>query len=193
LYATGDLGIRLTGKRSINKALDRALSEDHRVVLVGEDLSFGYTCFGCEDNLAKRYPSQVISTPISEAGFTGLGTGLALGGYKPIVTYMFMDFALLAMDQIINHAMLLHADYKPLPILYRATIGIAEYGPVHSRDWASLFVEAGIDVIYPESAELYYNTLLGTIRSLNRPTLFVERKDLYNVICEVNEKDINHR
>lgn len=175
--------MKLTGRSAINKALSRAL-EDPKILLLGEDIR-GDGCFNCERGLYQKYPEQVISTPISEAGFTGVATGLALAGYKPIVTYMFMDFSLLAVDQIVNHALLFSRLYKSLPILYRTTIGAGfHYGPTHSQNHEELFKQY-MTVVHPATPSEYYTLLLDTILTLKEPTMFIEEKKLYTEIGEV--------
>jgi pyruvate/2-oxoglutarate/acetoin dehydrogenase E1 component len=176
--------MKLTGRGAINKALFKAL-EDPKVLLIGEDIA-EEGCFYCEKGLRERYPDQIISTPISEAGFTGLATGLCLAGYKPIVTYMFMDFSLLAADQIINHALLFNKLYKSLPILYRTTVGAGfDYGPTHSQNHENLFGQY-MPVIHPKTVSEYYSSFVNTVVNLSGPTMFIEEKMLYGEVGEID-------
>ncbi|HKJ88678.1 MAG TPA: alpha-ketoacid dehydrogenase subunit beta, partial [Gammaproteobacteria bacterium] len=91
-------------RRAVYSALDHLLSTDDRVVFLGEDIGGYGGAFGVAGDLAVRHPERVISTPISEGGFTGVGVGLAMTGYRPVIEIMFMDFLTLAMDQLVNHA-----------------------------------------------------------------------------------------
>lgn len=177
--------MKTTGRTAITKALDESL-KDPRVLLIGEDIKTD-GCFYCERGLSEKYPDQVISTPISEAGFTGLGIGLALAGFKPVVTYMFFDFILLAMDQIVNHALVFNSTYKPVPILLRATCGAGyRYGPTHSQDWSDLFRKVpGLKVVVPETVSDYYHKLKDEIFHLSSPVLFVEKKAMYEKVGRI--------
>jgi pyruvate/2-oxoglutarate/acetoin dehydrogenase E1 component len=89
---------------SLNAALHKVLGEDPRVVVVGEDLLDPYGgAFKVTKGLSTRFPERVLTTPLSEAGFTALAAGMAIRGLRPIVEIMFGDFLMLAADQLINH------------------------------------------------------------------------------------------
>src|SRR5512135_1344603 len=90
---------------SLNAGLHQAFASDNRVYLLGEDVLDPYGGgFRVSRGLSSAYPDRVLTTPISEAGFTGLAAGMALRGLRPVVEIMFRDFVTLAADQIINHA-----------------------------------------------------------------------------------------
>ena len=86
---------------SLNAALQQALTLDERVVIMGEDILDPYGgAFKVTRGLSEAFPERVLTTPISEAGFTGIATGMALRGLRPVVEIMFGDFLTLAADQI---------------------------------------------------------------------------------------------
>ena len=90
---------------SINRALDGLCAEREDVYLIGEDLLDPYGgAFKAVKGLSTRHPGRVLTTPISEAGLTGVAIGMAMRGYRPIVEIMFGDFLMLCADQIVNHA-----------------------------------------------------------------------------------------
>ena len=89
----------------INKALEHLLKKDKATFILGEDILDPYGgAFKVTQGLSKKFPNQVISTPISEAGFTGIATGMTYLGLKPIVEIMFNDFLTLVTDIVINSA-----------------------------------------------------------------------------------------
>jgi len=97
----------LTYAQALNEALREEMQRDASVMLLGEDIAVwgGGGVFGVTRGLLEEFGSErVRDTPISEAGFTGVGLGAALAGLRPVVEYMYVDFAMLAMDQICNQA-----------------------------------------------------------------------------------------
>ncbi|MEX0638623.1 MAG: alpha-ketoacid dehydrogenase subunit beta, partial [Burkholderiales bacterium] len=98
----------ITYREALRQALDEALGADERVFLMGEDVGkYGGTYAVSKGLLEKYGPERVRDTPLSELGFTGAGVGAALGGLRPIVEVMTVNFSLLALDQIVNSAALL--------------------------------------------------------------------------------------
>ena len=89
---------------ALNAGLNRAMASDPRVYLLGEDLLDPYGgAFKVTRGLSARYPDRVLTTPISEAGLTGVAAGMALRGLRPVVEIMFGDFITLTADQLVNH------------------------------------------------------------------------------------------
>jgi 2-oxoisovalerate dehydrogenase E1 component len=132
----------------INLFFDTILQKDEKTLFIGEDILSPYGgAFKVAKNLSLKYPDKVISTPISEAGITGLTNGLALGGFRPYLEIMFGDFLTLALDQIINHASKFHHMYDKqinCPIVIRTPMGGGRgYGPTHSQTLDKFLV--GID------------------------------------------------
>ena len=116
----------LTYLQSLQKGLKSLFEHDSRVILIGEDVLDPYGgAFKVTAGLSTLYPNRVFTTPISEASITGLGAGLALRGYLPIVEIMFGDFLTLCADQIVNHAAKFPLMYKNVscPLIIRTPMG----------------------------------------------------------------------
>lgn len=176
---------------SLNLALHRALAADERVILLGEDLLDPYGgAFKVSRGLSDAFPAQVFSTPISEAGFTGLAVGMALRGLRPVVEIMFGDFLTLAADQLINHAAKFgwmyagnhSADEAPrVPMVVRTPMGGRRgYGPTHSQTLEKHFMGTpGLHVLAPSSLDNPGRLLYDAILKTTDPVLFIENKLLY--------------
>ncbi|MFO1250840.1 MAG: thiamine pyrophosphate-dependent enzyme [Inhella sp.] len=123
---------------ALNDSLGALLDDDPRVLLIGEDIESPYGgAFKATKDLSARHPGRVRNTPISEAGIVGLGSGLALQGWRPLVEIMFGDFLGLAFDQLLNHAAKFRAMYDEqvrCPLVVRTPMGGGRgYGPTHSQ------------------------------------------------------------
>ncbi|WP_327002974.1 alpha-ketoacid dehydrogenase subunit beta [Dactylosporangium sp. NBC_01737] len=169
---------------ALNAALGTLLAEDPALYLLGEDIADPYGgAFGITRGLSTRFPRQVITTPISEAGIVGVANGLALAGDKVIVEMMFADFVALAFDQIVNFAAkstTMYGHPVPMPVVVRCpTGGNRGYGPTHSQSPQKHFIGVpGLDVYeltpYHDPADLL-REMLGS----GRPALLFEDKTLY--------------
>jgi 2-oxoisovalerate dehydrogenase E1 component len=169
---------------AINAALRDLLSKDENVVVLGEDLHEPYGgAFKVTAGLSSEFPGRVISTPISEAGITGSGIGLALAGKRPIVEIMFADFLSLCMDQIYNHAVKFPGMFPEVdvPLVVRTPCGGRRgYGPTHSQSPENLFVSVpGLTVIYGSHRHNVGQLLADSVRRWPNPTIFLEHKLLY--------------
>lgn len=176
---------------SLNTALRQALTQDERVLILGEDLLDPYGgAFKVTRGLSDAFPGRVLTTPISEAGFTGLAIGMALRGLRPVVEIMFGDFLTLAADQIINHAAKFRWMYNgnksetervSLPLVIRTPMGGRRgYGPTHSQTLEKHFLGTpGLVVLAPCALGDPGKLLLDAILFTNDPLLFVENKLLY--------------
>jgi pyruvate/2-oxoglutarate/acetoin dehydrogenase E1 component len=170
---------------SINRALHELLAEHDDVFLIGEDLLDPYGgAFKAAKGLSSAYPERVLTTPISEAGITGVATGLALRGLRPIVEIMFGDFLALCTDQIVNHATKFSYMYNEqvrVPLVIRTPMGgYRGYGPTHSQTLEAMFMSVPRLTIvapshYHEPGRLLAASVLGT----RDPLLFIENKLLY--------------
>jgi 2-oxoisovalerate dehydrogenase E1 component len=171
--------------RSVQRGLDAVLAADERVILIGEDIESPYGgAFKCTDQLSARYPGRVRNTPISELAIVGIGNGLALGGFRPVVEIMFGDFVTLALDQWVNHAAkfaFMFADKVTVPLVVRTPMGGKRgYGATHSQSLERHVVGVpGTRVLclhhrYP-AAELYR----AIFDALDTPTFVMENKVLY--------------
>jgi pyruvate/2-oxoglutarate/acetoin dehydrogenase E1 component len=176
---------------SLNLGLHQALHDDAQVVLLGEDLLDPYGgAFKVARGLSSAFPNQVLTTPISEAGITGIAGGMALRGMRPVVEIMFGDFTTLIADQVINHLAKFNGMYHgqaQAPVVIRTPMGGRRgYGPTHSQTLEKFFLGVpGLTVLAPFN--LLDEAPLGTPGQLlydlilkgNGPALFVEHKLQY--------------
>jgi pyruvate/2-oxoglutarate/acetoin dehydrogenase E1 component len=170
---------------SLNAALHRLMQSDPRVILIGEDLLDPYGgAFKVVKGLSTCYPERVISTPISEAGFTGIATGMAMRGLRPIVEIMFGDFLTLCADQIVNHATKFHWMYNgcvDVPLVIRAPMGgYRGYGATHSQTLEGMFMSVPcLEIVAPSHYHDPGALLKHCVKENAGPTLFIENKLLY--------------
>jgi len=175
-------------ERVVNRiyaALKRAMEQDNRVMLVGEDIEGPYGgAFKVTKDLSELYPGRVRNTPISELAITGVSNGLALHNKLPIAEIMFGDFVMLAADQWINHAakfQYMYADQVTVPMVLRTPMGGKRgYGPTHSQSLEKhLLGVPGTRVLavnHRYDPAMLFEALLSNV---DRPTLMVENKVLY--------------
>jgi 2-oxoisovalerate dehydrogenase E1 component len=169
----------------LNITLHETMAAHEEVLLIGEDLLDPYGgAFKVSRGLSTRFPDRVLATPISEAGIVGLGTGLSLRGFRPIVEIMFGDFLALGADQIVNHLAKFSWMYNgqvETPVVIRVPVGGRRgYGPTHSQSLEKMFlgipglVIVGISLRHDPGALLRHALLEDT-----RPVVFLEQKILY--------------
>ncbi len=174
---------------ALNTALHQAFSENPGVYLIGEDLLDPYGgAFKVAKGLSSAYPNRVLTSPISEAGITGLAAGMALRGLRPVVEIMFGDFLTLAADQLINHVAKFRWMYNEqvrVPLVLRTPMGGRRgYGPTHSQTLEKLFLGVpGLQVLAPCSFSAEGKDagwlLKESVLHAEDPTLFIENKLLY--------------
>ena len=182
----------LTYAQALNEALREEMRADPRVFLMGEDIGLHGGIFRVtKDLMAEFGPERVRDTPISESGFVGLGIGAAMAGMRPVVELLFMDFALVAADQIINQAAKLRymsGGTLQVPLVIRAQQGGGRgNGAQHSQSFESWFAQVpGLIVVAPSTPADAKGLLKSAIRAGN-PVVFIEHKLLYNTKGEVPE------
>lgn len=175
--------------KAINQAFHEIMQQNPQVVFYGEDIQDPYGgAFKVSKGLSTAFPDRVRNTPISEAAIVGMGTGLALEGYRPFIEIMFGDFATLAFDQIINHAAKFEAMYAGqvrVDTVIRTPMGGRRgYGPTHSQSVENHFMGipglkiVAINHIQPV-AEIYHKLAAGG----HGPVLLVENKILYTELA----------
>jgi len=180
------LKVPSTVLNDLNQGLMQAFEADERVYLLGEDVLDPYGgAFKVTRGLSTRYPSRVLTTPISEAGITGIAAGMALRGLRPIVEIMFGDFLTLAADQIINHIAKFRWMYNEqvsVPIVIRTPMGGRRgYGPTHSQTLEKHFIGVpGLKVVAPTALGSPGKLLRQAILESEEPVLFIENKLLYS-------------
>ncbi|HTL53131.1 MAG TPA: thiamine pyrophosphate-dependent enzyme [Planctomycetota bacterium] len=174
----------VTYAKSIARGIGELLAQDDRVYLIGEDIADPYGgAFRLSQGLSTQYPGRVRNTPISEPSLIGLGAGLALSGYRPIVEIMFGDFLGLTFDQIVNHAAKFRGMWGgnvKVPLTIRAPMGARRgYGATHSQTLEKhLLGVPGLKIIAP-SHLIDAGALLQTCVYDDNVTLFIENKLLY--------------
>ena len=172
---------KITYLESIRLAQQRALSEDPRVFIYGQDIGAFGGAFKATKNLAKEFPGRVLDAPISEDAMMGLAIGAAVEGMRPIVEMQFADFSTCGFNQIVNHAATLY--YRtgvPCPIVVRLPSGgTSGGGPFHSQSMEALYAHyPGLVVMTPATVEDAYSMLLEAV-ALDDPVIFCEHKFLY--------------
>ena len=180
--------------RAINRALDEELTRDERVLLFGEDTALPGGVFGVTRGLAKKHgPDRVFDAPIAENGFVGAAIGAAMTGMRPVAELMFMDFALVAADQLINHAakirFMTQGAYQA-PLVIRAQQGVSPASSAqHSQSLEGMFCSVpGLTVVAPSTPEDACGMLKSAIRH-DDPVLFLEHRMLYQTTGEVPDEE----
>jgi 2-oxoisovalerate dehydrogenase E1 component len=184
----------ITYRDAIREALVEEMTRDDRVLFYGEDVADYGGAFKLSKGLLETFGRErVFNTPISEAAICGTAVGAAIMGLRPVVELMYMDFALMASDQIANQAAKWHfmsGAQVEVPLVIRASVGAGKgYGGQHSQSLESLFTHLpGIWVVYPSTAADVKGLLKSAIRT-NNPVLFVESQGLYSTTGLVNGPD----
>ena len=181
----------LTVREAINRAIAEEMRRDDDVFLMGEEVGEYQGAYKVSQGLLEEFGSdRVIDTPITEHGFTGLAVGAAFTGIRPIVEFMTFNFAMQALDQIINSAAktnYMSGGQINCPIVFRGPNGAAaRVAAQHSQDFASLYASIpGLKVVQPFSAEDAKGLLKAAIRE-NNPVIFLENEILYGKSFKAN-------
>ncbi len=166
---------------AIREAQARALEEDPRVFIYGQDVGAFGGAFKATKTLAERFPGRVIDAPISEDAIVGAAVGAAIEGFRPIVEMPFADFSTVGFNQIVNQsASLLWRTQVPCPITIRLPSGgTSGGGPFHSQSLEAIYAHfPGLVVMTPATVEDAYSMLLEAI-AIDDPVIFCEHKLLY--------------
>jgi pyruvate/2-oxoglutarate/acetoin dehydrogenase E1 component len=184
----------LTFAQAVREALAEEMRRDSRVCIFGEDVAEAGTPFKVLSGLVEEFGAErVIDTPISEAGFTGMGVGAAMTGLRPVVDIMFGDFLTLTMDQMVNQAAKVHymsgGTWK-VPMVLRTTLGATRRSAAqHSQSLhAWLSHVPGLKVVLPSTPYDAKGLLKTAIRDEN-PVVFFEDKMMYKLKGPVPEGD----
>ncbi|MCR4424609.1 MAG: alpha-ketoacid dehydrogenase subunit beta [Firmicutes bacterium] len=184
----------ITYRQAINEALKEEMTRDPRVVLLGEDVGPYGGNFKVTDGLWAEFGDErVMDTPISENGICGVGLGLAVNGFRPVIEVMFSDFTANAMDQLVNQVAKLRymsGGQLEVPMVVRTTIGGGRSSAAqHSQSLHAWFWHVpGFRVVLPSSPYDAKGLLKAAIRS-NDPVMFFEHKMEYNFAGPVPEED----
>ena len=180
--------------QTVREALRDAMAEEMRrdpdVFLMGEEVGEYQGAYKISQGMLDEFGSKrVIDTPITEHGFAGIATGAAFGGLKPIVEFMTFNFAMQAIDHIINSAaktLYMSGGQMGAPMVFRGPNGAAaRVGAQHSQDYAAWYAQIpGLKVVMPYSAADYKGLMKQAIRDPN-PVIFLENEILYGKSFEV--------
>jgi pyruvate dehydrogenase E1 component beta subunit len=181
-------------REALNAALREELRRDERVVLMGEDIGVFGGAFKVTEGLLDEFGERrVRDTPISENTIVGVGVGAAMTGLRPVVELMTINFALLAFDQIVNHAAHIHYMFggqARVPLVVRMPQGAGhQLGPTHSHCLEAMFLHVpGLLVAVPATPADAKGLLKSAIRDEN-PVIFIEHESLYGIRGEVPDDE----
>ena len=184
--------VQMTVREALRDAMAEEMRKDGNIFLMGEEVAQYHGAYKVSQGLLEEFgDKRVIDTPITEHGFAGLGVGAAFGGLRPIVEFMTFNFAMQAMDQIINSAAKTHymsGGQMTCPIVFRGPNGAASrVAAQHSQCYASWYAHVpGLRVLAPWSAADAKGLLKAAIRDPN-PVIFLENEILYGQSFEVPE------
>jgi pyruvate dehydrogenase E1 component beta subunit len=183
----------LTYRDAVREAIREAMIADERVFLMGEDVGKYGGAYACSKGLLEEFGEERIrDTPLSESGFVGIGIGAALGGMRPIIEIMTVNFSLLALDQIVNTAATLRhmsGGQFAVPIVIRMATGAGrQLAAQHSHSLECWYAHVpGIKVAAPATVEDARGMLASALADPN-PVIIFEHATLYNETAELPEK-----
>ena len=181
-------------REAICEAMSEEMRLDETVYLMGEEVAEYNGAYKASKGMLDEFgDKRVIDTPISEAGFSGIGVGSTMTGNRPIIEYMTFNFALVGIDQIINNAAKIRqmsGGQFPCPIVFRGPTGSAgQLGATHSQAFESWYANCpGLKVIVPSNPYDAKGLLKSAIRD-NDPVIFMESEQMYGDKGEVPEEE----
>jgi pyruvate dehydrogenase E1 component beta subunit len=180
----------LTYRDALNQALREEMRRDPNVFLMGEEVGVYQGAYKVSRGLLEEFgEARVVDTPITELGFAGIGVGAAMAGLRPVVEFMTWNFALLAIDQIVNSAakmLYMSGGQVPIPIVFRGPGGAAlQLAAQHSQSFEAWYANVpGLKVVVPSNPADAKGLLKSAIRDDN-PVVFIEGEMMYNTKGEV--------
>src|ERR1700747_3646177 len=186
--------LEITYRRALRAALDEEILRDENVVVIGEDVAQYNGAYKVTEGLWKKHGDRrVVDTPISEAGFIGMGIGAAMLGLRPVMELMFWSFAYVSFDQIVNNAgciRYMSGGRVHLPIVIRGPAnGGTNVGATHSHTPENICANhPGVKVVCPATAYDAKGLLKSAIRD-NDPVMFMENTILYGDKGEVPDEE----
>jgi pyruvate dehydrogenase E1 component beta subunit len=184
----------ITYRDALNQALREEMQRDDRVFLMGEEVAVYNGAYKVSKGMLAEFgPMRVVDTPITELGFAGVGVGAAMVGLRPVIEFMTWNFALLAIDQVVNAAakmLYMSGGQYKIPMVFRGPNGAAlQLSAQHSQAWESWLAHIpGLKVIAPGTPYDAKGLLKSAIRDDN-PVCFLEGEMLYNTKGEVPEEE----
>ncbi|GAA5896901.1 hypothetical protein JCM6882_007302 [Rhodosporidiobolus microsporus] len=191
--ASSDGSIEMTGREALNSAMEEEMTRDETVFILGEEVAQYNGAYKVTKGLLDKFgEKRVIDTPITEAGFTGIAVGAAFAGLRPICEFMTFNFAMQAIDQIVNSAgktYYMSGGNVPCPVVFRGPNGAAAgVAAQHSQDYAAWYGQIpGLKVVSPWSAEDCRGLLKAAIRDPN-PVVVLENEILYGQTFKVSKE-----
>ncbi|KAL4458208.1 hypothetical protein ABPG75_013073 [Micractinium tetrahymenae] len=183
---------QMTVRDALNSAMDEEMARDDSVFIMGEEVAEYQGAYKITRGLLQKYgPKRVKDTPITEAGFTGIGVGAAFAGLRPIVEFMTFNFSMQAIDQIVNSAAKHHymsAGQVTCPVVFRGANGAAAgVAAQHSQCFAAWYASVpGLKVVAPYDAEDSRGLLKAAIRDPD-PVVVLENEILYGESFPIDE------
>jgi len=180
----------LTYRDALNQALREELQRDPNVFLMGEEVGVYQGAYKVSRGLLEEFgPQRIVDTPIAELGFAGIGVGAAMGGLRPVIEFMTWNFAVLALDQIVNSAakmLYMSGGQISMPIVFRGPNGAAlQLASQHSQAWEGWLTHIpGLKVVAPATPADAKGLLKSAIRD-NNPVIVLEGEMLYNMKGDV--------
>ena len=182
----------ITYAQAIREGLDNAMDRDSSVIIIGEGVPDPKAIFNTTAGLREKYGAQrVFDMPLAENGVTGICIGAALSGMRPVMIHQRIDFALLAMDQLVNNAAKWHYIFNgkaSVPLVVRVIVGRGwGQGPQHSQSLQAIFAQVpGLKVVMPTTAYDAKGMLIAAIED-NNPVMFIEHRWLHQIKDNVPE------
>jgi len=186
--------MKITYREALNQAMCEEMERDERVFLMGEEVAEYNGAYKVSQGILDKFGSRrVIDTPITELGFAGLGVGAAMAGLRPIVEFMTWNFAILALDQIVNAAAkmkYMSGGQYSVPMVFRGAGGsAARVGAQHSQSLENWLANVpGLKVVMPSNPADAKGLLKAAIRD-NDPVVFIENEINYGDVDTVPEGD----
>src|SRR6476659_1919272 len=184
----------ITYRDALGAAIREEMQRDDRVFLMGEEVAVYQGAYKVSKGFLQEFGEmRVVDTPITELGFAGVGVGAAMVGLRPIIEFMTWNFALLALDQVVNAAakmLYMSGGQFPMPMVFRGPNGSAlQLSAQHSQAWESWLAHIpGLKVVTPGTPADAKGLLKSAIRDDN-PVVFLEGEMLYNTKGEVPEEE----
>ena len=184
----------ITYRDALNQALREEMERDPNVFLMGEEVGVYQGAYKVSRGLLESFGDQrIVDTPIAELGFAGIGVGAAMVGLRPIIEFMTWNFALLAIDQVVNSAakmLYMSGGQVNVPIVFRGPGGAAlQLGAQHSQAFESWYAHIpGLKVVAPATPYDAKGLLKTAVRD-NNPVVFLEGEMLYNTKGEVPDEE----
>ncbi|BGP37166.1 pyruvate dehydrogenase E1, beta subunit [Rhodotorula kratochvilovae] len=190
---SSDGSVDMTVREALNSAMEEEMTRDETVFVLGEEVAQYNGAYKVTKGLLDKFgEKRVIDTPITEAGFCGIAVGAAFAGLRPVCEFMTFNFAMQAIDQIVNSAgktYYMSGGNVPCPIVFRGPNGAAAgVGAQHSQDYAAWYGQIpGLKVVSPWSAEDARGLLKAAIRDPN-PVVVLENEIMYGQSFKVSKE-----